>query len=987
MRLNRLLLFLFISMMGIVSVHAQTRTVTGKVLSAKDSSVVPNASVMYGTKGVATDDQGNFTLTLPNDASTIQVAALNYLTQTVPVTNNMVIYIKPFDQNLDAVVVIGYGTSRKKDLTGSVTTISAKEFNGGMVSSPEQLIQGKAAGVQITTNNGAPGAGVTIRIRGGASLNSSNDPLIVVDGVPLSMGTIGNVANPLAMINPSDIETFTILKDANATAIYGSRASNGVILITTKKGKSGKPVFTFTTTNSLSKAAKLVDVLSAAQIRSFVNEYGTDKQIALLGTANTDWQKRIFRTAFATDNNLSVVGTLNKWLPYRASVGFSDQSGILKRDNMKRVSAFLSLSPKFFDNHLKVDLNLRGSSTRSFFANTDAIGAAIQYDPTQSVYNAGSVFGGYREWLTNDTTPNPNAPRNPVALLNQKSNIGYADRSIGNLQMDYSFHFLPDLHANANVGYDVAKSHGSIFIPANAAQATDATPSQRGQSSHSKNTYYNYVVEGYLSYNKTISSIKSNINAVAGYGYYANNTKAYNDTTYAADGVTVKSSPSLPIDLQQNRLLSYYGRFIYTYDDRYILSATIRRDGSSKFSPSNRWGVFPSLGLTWRAINEAFLKNQNVLSDFKVRLSYGETGQQDGISNYSYQPTYYAGNSAGQYQIGDQYYTYYSPNTYDANLKWESTKTSNAGIDFGFLNNRITGSVDYYIKRTKNLLATVPISVGTNFSNTITTNVGDMNNNGLELNLNGIIIKTKDLVWNVGYNLSFYNTKIKNLSLNPDPTYMVSVGGITGSTGNYIQRHAINQTPYSFYVYKQVYGSDGKPLEGVYADLNGDGAITASDMYFYHSPAPKSTMGFNTSVSYLKWIFSTSLRASIGNYMYNNVASNFSTVYNVLSPSGLINNATTDIYKTHFSTPQYFSDYYIQNASFLRMDNLTVGYNFGSISDAHPDVQLSLTGTVQNVFIITKYKGLDPESPSNNGIDNNFYPRPRTYALTLGLKF
>ncbi|MFT4202848.1 MAG: SusC/RagA family TonB-linked outer membrane protein [Chitinophagaceae bacterium] len=991
MTFNRLLLSLLVSTLGIVSVQAQTRTVVGKVLSAKDSSAVPNASVTYGTdKGVSADGQGNFSLNLPKAVQDLQVSALNFTVQSVHLDGDSVtVYLEPFAQDLDAVVVIGYGTTKKKFMTGSVASISSKDFNNGVVSTPEQLIQGKAAGVQITSDGGQPGGASNIVIRGGASLNSSTDPLVVVDGVPLDMSSIGNVGNPLAMFNPNDIETFTILKDANATAIYGSRASNGVIIITTKKGKSGKPVFNFTTTNSLSKAAKLVDVLSADQIRDYVNEYGSTDQIAMLGNYSTNWQKEIYRTAFATVNNLSVAGTVNKWLPYRLSVGYTDQSGILKRDNMKRLSTALNLSPRFFDNHLKVDLNLKGTYTRSFFANQSAIAAAIQFDPTQSPYDnslyVNNKYGGYAEWFSDTaaTTLNSNAPRNPLGLIWQNENIGKAVRSLGNLQLDYSFHFLPELHANANVGYDVAEGKGHVYVPATAA----ASASTDGSYTLSKNKYNNYVVEGYMSFNKTYANIKSNIDAVVGYGYYTNKTTTYNFDSYAGDRETVLTTPTYPMDIQEHRLLSYYGRLVYTFSDKYLLSGTVRRDGSSKFSRSNRWGTFPSFGFTWRTIDEGFMKDQKIFSDLKLRLSYGVTGQQDGIDNYSYQGTYYGGQSVGEYQLGDSFYTYYSPNAYVSDLKWETTRTYNVGLDYGFLDNRITGSIDYYYKKTNDLLATVNIPVGTNFSNQVTTNVGNMDNHGIEFSINAVVIQKKDLTWNVGYNLFMYKARVTNLTLNPDPTYQQLVGSITGSTGNYIEAHTANLAPYSFYVYKQLYGSDGKPLEGEYADLDGDGSITTSDKYYYHSPAPKATMGFTTSVTYKKWTASTVLRANIGNYMYNNVASNLSSSYNILSPSGLINNATTDIYNTNFSTKQYWSDYYVQNASFLKMDNITVGYNFGSVSVAHPEIQLSLSGTVQNVFTITKYKGLDPESNPFNGIDYTLYPRPRTYSVTVGVKF
>lgn len=979
-----LLVLCFISVSFVA--FAQNGTLSGQVLDEANQPL-PGASVVIRSinRGASSNANGIYKINaLPNGTYKVSVSFVGYqeLERTVIISGDQSLNFKltPNAESLNEVVVIGYGTQQKKDLTGSIAQVSSKDFQKGNITTPEQLILGKVAGVQITTNGGAPGSGSVIRVRGGASLNASNDPLIVVDGVPLSTGSIPGVSNPLALINPNDIETFTVLKDANATAIYGSRASNGVILITTKKGVSGKPSINFSSVNSLSTVAKKVDVFSANQVRDYVNANGSDAMKAMLGTANTDWQDEIYRNAFTTDNNLSINGSY-KSLPYRVSVGYMNQDGVLLTDNLGRGSAAINLSPKFFDNHLKVDLNVRGTMTSSQFANQDAISNAVRFNPTQPVQVADQTYGGYFEWTRPDGTLNPNAPRNPISLIRMKDDHGNTARSFGNLQLDYSFHFLPELHANVNAGYDVSRGKGSVFVPANAAMNF---PTQ-GNYNEYKTDISNKVLEFYLNYTKDIPSIKSNVNVTAGYGYYANKTTNYSFPKYQADSTTVISTPRFPVDVPENRLLSYYGRMIYTFDHKYILSATVRTDGSSRFSEDNRWGVFPSVAATWRINEENFLKNATVLSDLKLRLSYGVTGQQDGIANYSYMANYNTSINEAMYQIGDTFYYMNAPVAYDSNVKWETTETWNAGLDFGFLNGRINGSVDVYRKKTRDLLSVIPIPIGSNFSNQLLTNVGNMNANGVELAINVKPILKKNFSWDIGLNATYNNTKVTNLTATEDDKYLVNVGGITGGTGNNIQAHAINQRPYSFYVYKQVYDQSGKPLEGVYADLNGDGVSNEQDLYFYHSPLPKFTLGFSTSLNYRKWTLSTVLRANIGNYIYDNVSSNMSSRNTIMdATSGVVNNVVSDFSNTQFFNNQFLTDYYVRNASFLKMDNLGLAYNAGNILK-NGRMNLGITANVQNVFVISKYNGVDPES--SGGIDYKLYPRPRMYVLGLNVGF
>lgn len=993
MKVKRLVRLLIIQLLFLSVFHyaiAQNRTISGTVSDDKSNPVQgASVSVKGSSAGTATDNAGRFSLAVPASAKTLVISNVGYNNQEVTVSgkNAINVTLVSASQTLNDVVVIGYGTARKREVTGAIATVTAKDFQQGNITTPEQLIAGKVAGVSITSNGGSPGAGSTIRIRGGASLNASNDPLIVVDGVPLSPGknpdgtsVLYGVSNPLSLINPNDIASFTILKDAASTAIYGSRASNGVVLITTKKGTAGKPVFNFSTQVSAATLIKEADVLSANQFRQYADSLGTGlignvPFKSLLGSANTDWQKEIYKTAITTDNNLSVSGAF-KNLPYRISAGYLNQDGILKTDNLQRVSAGISLSPSLLDNHLKININLKGALNKTRFANGGAVGSAVYFDPTQPVH-AATPYGGYYEWYSTDpstgaTTLNKLAPRNPVALLDLYRNTSTVQRSYGNVQFDYSFHFLPELHANLNVGYDVAKGDGNVEVPAYAAQNF----LDSGQHNHYANRVNNSVAEFYLNYNKTIASIKSNINATAGYGYYNNLSTNYNFPAFRANGDTIPGSqPKFLLDKPENTLISYYGRLIYTYNTKYILAASIRTDGSSRFSPSTRWGTFPSLAFTWRINQEKFLVNSTALSDLKLRLSYGVTGNQEGIYNYPYLGVYSLSDNASKVQFGNTFYNMGTPAAYDANIRWEQTEAYNAGIDYGFLNNRISGSIDAYYKKTKDLLNTIPIPAGSNFSSTILTNVGNIENKGIELLVSASPVRNKRFAWDVSFNAAYNINKITNLTATKDSAFP---GSLVGS----VQINSVGYNPNAFYVYHQQYNENGKPVEGVYADVNNDGIINQNDLYRYKSPFPKYVLGFTTQLTLDKWSLSTVLRANTGNYMYNGVATG-ALQSNIFNSLGYLANTLSEINKSSFYYGQASSDYFVQNASFLKMDNLTLGYNAGFI--IHNKVGLRINATCQNVFTVTKYTGIDPEI--YGGVDNALYPRPRIYVLGVNLQF
>jgi iron complex outermembrane receptor protein len=1000
---KKLSLFLFFAMLA-NAVIAQTGSISGRVTDEANEPIFGASVVLQGTSlATSTDVDGNYILSsIPMGTQTVIIRYVGYLNQEkqVNVSEHTVLNFQLAidDQLLSEVVVVGYGTQKKSDLTGAIASVSADDFQQGAITTPEQLISGKIAGVAITSNSGAPGAGSTIRIRGGASLNASNDPLIVIDGVPVSNSSISGAANPLNLINPNDIENFTVLKDASATAIYGSRASNGVILITTKKGVSGKPKINFSTQYSIATPYKRADVLSADQFRDFVNANGSATFRNLLGEANTDWQDQIYHNAGSTDNNISIAGSL-KNLPYRVSVGYLNQDGILKTGNLDRTTASINLSPTLLNNHLKVNLNVKGTYSKNRFANEDAIGAAVSFDPTQPVYSGNDNYGGYYEWLDPDPTSATGikqlAPRNPLSLLNQRKDRSTVQRSIGNIQLDYSLPFLPELHANLNLGYDISKGEGTIIIPESAAASyrrfqDDNQNFYSGVNNQYLQTQQNQLLEFYLNYAQDIPSVNSRLDVVAGYAYQAFSTTNHNYADYSFDGkLRPGSEPLYPFDKPENRLISFYGRVNYSINSRYLFTGTVRTDGSSRFSPENRWSTFPSAAFAWRVIDEPFMENSKALSDLKLRLGYGVTGQQEGIGNYDYISYYNLSSGTAQYQFGDNFYNMYRPGGYYFNRKWEQTATSNIGIDYGFLGNRITGSLDLYYKKTTDLLNEIGQSAGTNFSNKIIANVGSMENKGVEFGIHAQAIKKEDFNWDIGFNVTYNKNEITKLTIEDNPTSPGNrYGGISGGTGQTVQIFSVNYPRGSFYAYQQVYGEDGIPLDGVFVDRNEDGLINENDLYHYQNSDPKLYFGLSSNLNYKKWTAGFALRASYDNYIYNNVFSNTGITRNILNPLVYLNNGSTNLLESHISgningDRVLLSDYYVQNGSFLRMDNINIGYTLGKLFSNAGDLNIGFT--VQNAFTVTKYKGVDPEI--GNGIDNNFYPRPRTYVLGLNLAF
>lgn len=968
------------------------RTVSGTVVDELGEPLIGVSVTITGQNGgVTTDIDGNYRIAIPAGSNSISFSYVGYNTKNVTVASDRIdVALEPSSQALQEMVVIGYGTQKKNDLTGSVASISEKDFNKGVISSPEELINGKIAGVQITNNGGSPNAGTTIRVRGGASLNASNDPLIVLDGVPMEVGGgVEGSGNFLSLINPNDIESMTILKDASSTAIYGSRASNGVIIITTKKGSGDGVKVSFQTTNSVSQRGRGAQNLSIDEFRDVINTFGTADQAALLGDYTTDWNDEIFRSAFGTDNNVSISGRAAKWLPFRVSLGAMYQDGILLTDNSTRYTANVNLNPTFLDDHLRINLSGKGTYARNRTADSGAIWNAAAYDPTQPVYGtldaAGNqimtpagepIFGGYHEVVDPSNNPAQGAIANPVAMLEQYNNRSKVWRFVGNFDVDYRLHPLPELRFHVTGGLDFSRGSRDVSMPQNNFD-NYTSGGYRYSQGPQKNT--NKLLTIYANYNKEFDAINSTLDATIGYDYqhWRNDYPAY-DTFNEAGEIT---NSSQPYD-ERHALLSYYGRLNYSYDSRYLLTATFRRDGSSRFADNHRWGTFPSVALAWRVASEEFFEGaRHIMNDLKIRATYGVTGQQDGIANYGYLPNYTTSNPGAYYLFNGQWIPFFRPQTYNPDLRWETTKSWNFGLDFGFLNNRLSGSVDFYTRKTEDLLATVPVPAGINFNKTMLSNVGNVSSKGVEIALNANIIDTKDWSWNATFNATWQENKITNLSIVPGTDVADTSVGYMEATP--VMVYKTGYAPNTFKVYKQIYDQEtGLPIEGLYADLNGDGRITADDQYYYHHASPDWIFGLSTSLRWKKWTVSTSLRAQVGNYIYNGNAANMGAWECVSWNVGQVNNLSSSFLDTQFQRRQYASDHYVENASFLKMDNLQLSYNIGEVCKG---LDINVSAMVQNVFTITKYSGVDPES--DWGIENSLYPRPRTYSLTVGLNF
>ena len=1014
LRIMTLLLGLFLS----VGAFAQQITVKGHVKDATGEPIIGATIKVAGAQGgVISDFDGNFTIQAAQ-GTMLEVSYIGYQAVSVAAGPNVVVTLQEDSQSLEQVVVIGYGVAKKNDLTGSVTALKPDEKNHGLITSAQDMIQGKIAGVNVTSDGGTPGGSSTIRIRGGSSLNASNAPLIVIDGLAMDRQGIKGAPNALSMVNPNDIESFTVLKDASATAIYGSRGSNGVIIITTKKGRAGQaPKVSYNGNVSYSVKRNKLDVLSGDEYRRFITSYYGDDSAAaaLLGMENTDWQEEIFRGAVSSDHNITVQGGL-KNMPYRFSVGYTDQNGILKTSNFQRTTASMTLNPSLLDDHLKFNINGKFMYTHNRYANTGAISEAVRFDPTQVVstdrpkfkdfrgyWQWGGDGSGYNDYTVSHAIIATGPGKNPVAMLNERNDRANSYDYMGNVEVDYQIHGFEDLRLHANASGDWA----------NGKQDTDYAPwgssnFYYGNSGFSKENKYNLTFSAYAQYYKDFLKTQ-HFDIMGGYEWSHNkfwgndayqslypqtygtyldangevqnmdDLKALRGTAFTSSGHEWK---------QESYLVSFFGRANYIAFDRYMLTATVRRDGSSRFY--DHWATFPSLAFGWKINEEAFLKNAKWMDELKLRLGWGKTGQQDGIGNYNYFASYNVntGSVDGRYPINGVNPTglLYLPDAYNKNLKWETTTTSNIGLDFALFHNRVNGSVDYYYRKTTDLINTATVSAGSNFRNQVISNIGTLENRGVEASLTVRPIQTENVQWEVTANFTYNKNEITELTGEGD---IIMTGGISAGTGNQVQAHAVGHPASSFYVFQQVYDQNGKPLEGVYVDRNADGVINEADRYFYKSPAAPYTAGLSTRLQVKNWDLGFGLRASFDNYNYwdrgagfSNIAMRYDGSFNYLQnamPYAIDNGWTT---YDHVKT-----DYFVRNASFLKCDNITLGYSFADLFKAGS--YNGLTGRIYlaatNVFTVTKYDGLDPEV--FGGIDNEAYPRPFTIQCGLNLNF
>ena len=969
--LNRLLSILFF----LPAIIFAQSTVTGTVTEQSSSQPLPGVNILIKgtTTGAATDFDGNYQITA-NNGDVLVFSYIGYTTLEITYTGQSPVNAQLVEDaaQLEEVVLIGYGGVKKEDLTGSADLIKSEDFNQGPVVSAQQLIAGKIAGVSVTSGGGAPGEGQTIIIRGLGSLSLSSSPLIVLDGLPLDGGGVGGTRNPLNLINPNDIESMVVLKDASATAIYGSRAANGVIIISTKKGKDREFKFNLNSSMTFDNQIDKVDLLSAGQFRSLINSTGDADAIARLGNSNTDWQDAIYVDAVGTDHSFSALGSA--WgVPMRASVGYSDRNGNLDRDNFKRTTASLSLTPKLLDDHLKIELNARGMYTENTFADRGAIGNAVGFDPTQPVFDTSSPFAGYFNWIDPITGLQAGlSPTNPVAIINLIDDTAEVRRFVGNAKFDYKLHFFPDLTATINVGLDKSDSGGRRLT-------SELFPTGDENFNGARTTFSqeatNQLFDAYLTYKKSINDIH-NLNIVAGYSYQK---FEFRNDSYDSELEELEGDIQFEfIDKSENVLLSYFGRLNYDYNGKYLLTATLRADASSKLNPNNQWGYFPSAALAWNIAKEDFMAD-SFINQLKLRVGYGQIGNVNGLGDYQFLTRYNGSQGGASYQFGTAFLQTFRPEPINEDLRWEVGETINIGLDYSLFDSRISGSVNLYKKDTNDLIASAFIDPFTNFGNRVDKNIGDMENKGVEFAINVIPVKNEDLEWSISYNIAFNDNEVTKLPFNQ------AVGGISGGVGNNIQIHTEGEAPFSYLVYKQIYDTNGRPIEGAFVDRNGDNIINDDDRYVSHSPYPDVIMGLNTDVSFKNWDLSVVTRAYIGNYAYNNVASSNAYLRRA-TQNNILTNLHTDYFNTGFveiTEQNLLSDYYIEEASFFKIDNITLGYSLPK--GTFEGIDLRVYGSVQNVTTVTDYDGLDPEIAF--GIDNNFYPRPRTYVFGVNIDF
>ncbi|MGK0253540.1 MAG: TonB-linked SusC/RagA family outer membrane protein [Mariniflexile sp.] len=959
---------LFFMLLAPVFLFGQTK-LTGTVTEQSTSIPLPGVNVVIKntTMGTATNFDGNYQIDVKKgDVILFSYVGYQPLEITYSGQSTLNVQLTEDAALLNEIVIIGYGTTTKKDATGSVESITSEDFTKGNIVTTENLLSGRVSGVSITTD-GAPGTGSQITIRGGSSINASNNPLIIIDGLPIDNNGLSGSRGILASINPNDIDSFSVLKDASATAIYGSRASNGVIIIVTKKGKSTFSA-TYDTQYSFGEITDRIDVLSANDFRQLVASQpinGTTLDNSLLGSANTDWQDEIFRNTVSSQHNISMQGSLFKAIPTRFSFGTTNQEGAIITSEFERRNLGLALNPSLFDDHLKINLNANLAFEDNRFGNN--VGGALRYDPTQPVYDPSSPFGGFYQHRNGTVVANSSS--NPVASLLQNNNTGDSNRAYGNLNFDYKFHFLPELRAVLNIGFDETEAK-TINISSTLVPTNDVV---KGNSSRGFQKRTNKLLDGYLTYNKEFDKFRTEFTAGYSYQKFTNNG---DNTGNTRDELSFPSTFADPDVV----LIGLFGRANITFLDKYLLTFTYRRDGTSRFSKDNQWGNFPAAALAWNISDEDFLKNSNLISSLKLRASYGITGQQELQEKDIFLNRYRSGDNNSQYQFGNTVIRSLIPSEINPDIKWEETATFEFGIDYGLFDESLSGSLNFFQKNSTDLLFQASVADGTNFSNSIIQNIGELQIQGLEFSINADVIKKDDFTVDFNFNATLLDREITKLALGQD----VRTGGISGGTGNNIQLLREGQAPNSFSVFKQLYDTSGNPIEGTFVDLNGDNIINDDDRYLKENPGADVILGFQSNINYKNLDLSFNLRANIGNYVYNNVNSSRAQ-YELLQDNAVLGNVPSSVLNTNFqrTSDVIISDIYVEDASFLKMDNITLGYTFNKISKNLKSIRL--WGGVQNVFTITNYSGLDPEV--FNGIDNTIYPRPRTILAGANFKF
>ncbi|MDG1037446.1 MAG: SusC/RagA family TonB-linked outer membrane protein [Polaribacter sp.] len=941
------------------------QTVKGVVKEQPSGEPLPGVSVLVkGTSnGVQTDFDGNFTLEKVKTGDILLFQYLGYANKEVIIgTNfNLNVLLSESSEQLDEIIVVGYGTTTVKDATGSVESITAKDMTKGNIVTAENLISGRVAGVNITTS-GAPGSGSQIRIRGGSSLNASNDPLIVIDGLPIQ-------GVDLNSINPNDIDSFSVLKDASATAIYGSRGANGVIIITTKKGRSEYSL-DYDYQIAFGEIKDRINVFDANAFRDIIGQR-RPSDIGLLGNANTNWQDEVLQNSVSTQHNISARGEIFGFIPTRLSVNFSEIEGNILTSEFDRANISLAMSPSFFDDHLKVNLTYNRAFVNERYADAGQINAALRYDPTQPVYDASSPFGGFYQHTVDGIVQN--GTQNPVASLLQNENRNNRFRQFGNLKIDYKLHFLPKMTASISAGFDKSETNGTGFSQLTVPSTTKVI----GNDSEGTSESLNENINATLNYVNNFGKLKTDI--LVGYDYQSFESSGKSSGNRRDSNSFATTFASTPVVL-----IGFLSRANLTFNEKYLLTLNYRRDGTSRFGGNNRWGDFGGAALAWRMSDENFLKDSKVISDLKLRASYGVNGQQDiGGASSLYLDVYRFGNQSSQYIFGGTPILATIPSAINEDIKWETTRTIELGLDYGLFNNRISGSVNVFQKNSTDLLSIAPVADGSNFTNRIQQNIGDLQVNGIEFSLNADVIKTEDFNWNINFNTTYLDREIKELALGQD----ITVGGIAGGTGNFIQLYSQGFAPNAFYVFKQLYDTAGNPIEGAYADLNGDGVTNSSDRYLKGNPQADFTFGFQSNMNYKNFDLAFNLRASLGNYVYNNVNSS-GAQYALLQDNAVLGNIPSSVLDTNFlnTSDVIISDIYLENGSFLRMDNITLGYTFDRPIKKFASNSIRLWAGMQNVFLLTNYSGLDPEL-AGNGIDNTNYPRPRTFLVGANIKF